>query len=428
MRISIFGLGYVGCTTGACFAQAGHRVIGVDVNEAKVREINEGRTPILEKGLDEIVNDTVSRGLFSATTDVDAAVKSTDLSLICVGTPSLPTGALDLEYVVRACSDIGKAIHAKSEYHCIVIRSTVLPGAIRARVLPAIEDASGKQAGSGFGVVVNPEFLREGNGIYDFHNSPFTIIGELDSRSGDLVAQLYDGTSAPLVRTNIDTAEMVKYTCNTFHALKITFANEVGNLCRAMNLDPYEVMEIFCLDQKLNLSSAYLKPGFAFGGSCLPKDLRALLYSARHNDLRLPVLENILPSNRLQVERTVDRIMQRNCQRVGIIGLSFKPNTDDLRESPMVDLAETLSGKGLEVRIFDQDVNLARLIGGNKAFIQKTIPHISALMCESLEEVVAHSDAVVLAHDRPATQEQLMALMRPRQLFVSFAKPFPASV
>lgn len=422
MDISVFGLGYVGCITAACLAQEGHRVIGVDINAAKVQAIDEGRSPLIEKGLYDIVKAVTDSGHLSATQDAGAAVTATELSLVCVGTPSQANGGLDLDHVQRACEDIGRALANNRGFHVVVIRSTVLPGSIKGCIIPALEKASGKKVGMGFGVVANPEFLREGSGVYDFYHPPFTLIGEMEPRSGDQVAELYQAMPGPMVRTDLDTAEMVKYACNAFHALKIAFANEIGNLCKVMGLDSHEVMEIFCLDRKLNLSACYLKPGFAFGGSCLPKDLRALLYLARHSDLRLPVLESILPSNHLQIQNAVDLILRDHRRKVGIIGLSFKPDTDDLRESPIVELVETLSGKGVEVKIYDENVNLSKLMGGNKAFIERVIPHISALMCASMEEVVESSDVIVVAHDLRDSQERLTDLLKPDQLLIDFVK------
>lgn len=374
----------------------------------------------------ELVREMAHCRRLEATDDAEAAIMATDLSLIAVGTPSQPTGGIETRYVQRTCADIGRAIATKDCFHTVVIRSTILPGSLRSVVIPALEKASGGKAGVRFGIIVNPEFLREGIGIKDFYNPPFTLIGEMEARSGDLVAGLYQNIPGPVVRTDLDTAEMVKYVSNAFHGLKIAFANEIGSLCKSMGLDSHKVMDIFLLDTKLNLSARYLKPGFAFGGSCLPKDLRAILYLARHRDLRLPLLESILPSNDLQIDNAVRLVVQAGCRHVGIIGLSFKPGTDDLRESPLVQLVETLSGKGLSVKIYDQNVNLSNLVGGNRDFIERTIPHISALLCSSLEKVVEQSEVIVVAHGL-RDSERVTRLLKPDQVVIDFERSFPGA-
>lgn len=422
MDISVFGLGYVGSVTAACLASQGHKVVGVDVNPDKVRTINRGESPIVEPGLDHLISDAVSAGNLSATQDAVAAVAHGDVSMICVGTPSNSNGGLNLEYVERVCAEIGCALAGIKSYKVVVLRSTVLPGTLSTRLIPILTEESGKRVGVDFGVAVNPEFLREGSAIEDFENSPFTLIGQVDKRAGDVLAALYADIPAPVFRTAPDTACMVKYASNAFHALKVTFANEIGRLCKEQGVDSTRVMEVFCQDARLNISSRYLRPGFAFGGSCLPKDLRALLYLGRHSDLRLPVMESILPSNHLQVQKAVDLILGNNRRRVGIIGLSFKRGTDDLRESPVVELVETLSGKGLEVRIYDENVNLSRLVGGNKAYIERVLPHISAMMCASMEEVVDNSDVIILAHNPRDRRDRLIDLLKPDQLLVDFVK------
>lgn len=422
MNVSVFGLGYVGSVTAACLASQGHKVVGVDVNADKVEAINNGQSPVVEPGLDRLIRDAVSIGNLSATQDAAAAVAHGDVCLICVGTPSTSNGGLNLEYVKRVCAQIGRALAGMKTYKVVALRSTVLPGTLGTRLTLILTGESGKRLGADFGAAVNPEFLREGSAIEDFRNPPLTLIGEVDQRSGDVLADLYASIPAPVFRTDPDTACLVKYASNAFHALKVTFANEIGRLCKEMGVDSAQVMEIFCQDTKLNISSRYLRPGFAFGGSCLPKDLRALLYLGRHSDLRLPVLESILPSNHLQIQKAVDLILRDHRRKVGIIGLSFKPDTDDLRESPIVELAETLSGKGLEVKIYDENVNLSRLIGGNKAFIERVIPHISALMCASMEEVVESSDIIVVAHDLRDGRERLTDLLKPDQLLIDFVK------
>ena len=396
MKLSVFGLGYVGCVSAACFARDGHEVIGVDVNQVKVDIINGGRSPIVEPGIEELINEAVSAGRLRATTDAAGAVAASDLSLVCIGTPSHHNGSLDLTYIKRACQQIGEAIAAKPRYHIVVMRSTMLPGTVEQTVVPALEVYSGKRAGRDFGVAINPEFLREGTSVHDFDHPPFTLIGADDEDAAGPVARLYANVTAPLLTVRVKEAEMVKYACNTFHALKVTFANEIGNICKAMNVDSHQVMEVFCKDTKLNLSPYYLKPGFAFGGSCLPKDLRAINYKAKELDVDAPLLNSILPSNRRQVERAVDAVLQTGRKQVGVLGLSFKSGTDDLRESPMVALIETLIGKGLKLAIYDRDVELARLFGANKEYIEREIPHISSLMCADLDQVIERAEVVIV--------------------------------
>ncbi|MFL6215334.1 MAG: nucleotide sugar dehydrogenase [Blastocatellia bacterium] len=396
MTLSIFGLGYVGCVSAACFAREGHEVIGVDVNQVKVDIINSGRSPIVEPGIEELINEAVGAGRLRATTDTADAVANSDASLVCIGTPSNSNGSLNLTYIKRACQQIGEAIAAKSRYHIVVMRSTMLPGTIEQTVIPTLEVYSGKRAGRDFGVAINPEFLREGTSIYDFNHPPFTLIGADNEDTSGPLARLYANIDAPLLVVRVKEAEMVKYACNTFHALKVTFANEIGNLCKAMNVDSHQVMEVFCKDTKLNLSPYYLKPGFAFGGSCLPKDLRAINYKAKELDVDVPMLGSILASNRRQVERVVEMVLATGRKQVGVLGLSFKSGTDDLRESPMVALIETLLGKGLRLSIYDRDVELARLFGANKEYIEREIPHISSLMCADLSRVIEHAEVLIV--------------------------------
>jgi len=396
MKLSIFGLGYVGCVTAACLAKSGHQVIGVDVNADKVDMINAGRSPIVEPGIEELISRGVGNGSIRATTDGEAAVIESDMSLICVGTPGNLNGSLDLTFVKRICQQIGNALASRKQYHVVVMRSTMLPGTIEELAIPILEVYSGKRAGRDFGVAINPEFLREGTSIYDFDHPPFTLIGAEDSDASEMLARLYSGIDAPVIRVKIKEAEMVKYTCNSFHALKVTFANEIGNLCKAFGVDSHQVLEIFCQDTKLNISPYYLKPGFAFGGSCLPKDLRAITYKAKVVDVDVPLLSSILVSNRRQVERAVDMVLQTGKKRVGILGLSFKSGTDDLRESPMVTLVETLLGKGLQLAIYDREVEMARLFGANKQFIEREIPHISSLMRSSLDTVIDEAEVIVI--------------------------------
>lgn len=396
MKVSVIGLGYVGCVSAACLARAGHEVVGADVNRLKVEMINDGRSPIIEPEIGELIAQAVAGKQLRATTETAEAVNGADVSLVCVGTPSNANGSLDLTYIKRACQQIGQALSGSTRYHAIVMRSTMLPGTIEGVVIPTLEVYSGKRAGRDFGVAINPEFLREGSSIYDFHHPPFTLIGADDEDVAGQVRRLYAHLDAPVVTVGIKEAEMVKYTSNCFHALKVAFANEIGNLCKQLGADSHQVMEIFCKDTKLNISPAYLKPGFAFGGSCLPKDLRAINYKARELDVEVPVLSSILASNRQQVERTVEMVLGTGRKSVGVLGLSFKAGTDDLRESPMVTLIETLLGKGLKLAIYDRDVELARLVGANKEYIEREIPHISSLMRHELDEVIESAEVVII--------------------------------
>ena len=358
MKISVFGLGYVGAVSAGCLTATGHEVTGVDPACVKVDLINGGKSPVIEEHLDELIGQAVRNGRLKATQDIQDAILSTDLSLVCVGTPSKPNGDLDLRHVATVSREIGEAISMKGARHTVVIRSTVLPGTVRGLVIPLLEKTSGKQAGSGFGVGNNPEFLREGTAVADFFHPPKTVIGAIDTQTSDDIAALYSDLSAPLIRTSIEVGEMVKYCDNAWHALKVAFANEIGTTCKAIGIDSHAVMDIFCKDTKLNLSPTYLKPGFAFGGSCLPKDVRALAYRARYLDLDLPVLNSILQSNERQINRGFDLIAARGKRAVSFLGVSFKAGTDDLRESPILDLVERLIGKGYDVRIFDKNVNL----------------------------------------------------------------------
>lgn len=396
MKLSIFGLGYVGCVSAACFADAGHEVIGVDVNELKAEIINNGRSPIVEPGIEEMIARSVKEKRLRATVDVTDAVINSDISMICVGTPGNHNGSLDLTYVKRVCQQIGEAIELKGRYHIVAIRSTMLPGTIEQTVIPTLEVYSGKRAGRDFGIAINPEFLREGSSIHDFNHPPFTLIGADDEDAAGPLRRLYAHTDAEIISTGIKEAEMVKYACNCFHALKVTFANEIGNICKALAVDSYKVMEVFCKDTKLNLSPYYLKPGFAFGGSCLPKDLRAITYKAKELDVETPLLGSVQISNRQQVERAIDMVLQTGRKNVGVLGLSFKSGTDDLRESPMVALIETLIGKGLKLSIYDRDVELAKIFGANKQYIEREIPHISSLMCPELNEVIDGSEVIII--------------------------------
>jgi GDP-mannose 6-dehydrogenase len=398
VKIAIFGLGYVGTVSAACLADIGHQVIGVDINPTKVEMINKGESPIVETGLAELISRIVASGRLRATTQAAEALAGADLSLICVGTPDKGNGSPLLTAVSQTCQDIGRCLPTLGKYHVVVMRSTILPGTMEKMVQPTLEQASGMVAGREFGLCFNPEFLREGSSIYDFYNPPFTLIGADDQQAYETVATLYGSLTTPVIQTEVKTAEMVKFVSNAFHALKITFANEIGNICKQHGIDSHEVMKIFCRDDKLNISPAYLKPGFAFGGSCLPKDLKALLYLGRHLDMHLPVLEAILPSNEMQIKTGLDMIAQTGKKKVGVLGFSFKAGTDDLRYSAQVELIERLIGKGYQVKLFDRHVSLARLQGANKAYIESEIPHIATLMCPTIEDVLAESEVIVIGN------------------------------
>ncbi len=424
MNLSIFGLGYVGAVSAGCLASQGHHVIGVDPNTTKVQLINAGVAPIIEQDIGPMIAEAVAAGGLRATTDARQAVLDTDISLICVGTPSQLNGNLDLSFVRKVCEEIGAALRTKIRYHVVVARSTMLPGSMRKVVIATLEESSGKRAGGDFGVCNNPEFLREGSAVRDYFNPPKTVIGEIDAHAGDRVADLYRDIDAPLIRTDVETAEMVKYTDNTWHALKVAFANEIGNLCKAMDIDGHRVMDIFCQDLKLNLSAYYLKPGYAFGGSCLPKDVRALTYKGRSLDVESPVLNAILPSNALQIERGIRMVTAHGKKKIGLLGFAFKAGTDDLRESPLVMLIEALLGKGYALRIYDRNVNLAALTGANRDYILHHIPHISKLMVQSLDEVMDFSEVIVIgngAEEFNAVPDRL----GPRQVLVDLARISP---
>jgi GDP-mannose 6-dehydrogenase len=423
MKISVFGLGYVGCVSAACLAKEGHEIIGVDINPIKVGIINDGKSPIVETGIGELIQEMVQAGRLRATTSTSEGIAKSDVSLVCVGTPSNSNGSLDLSYVKRVCEEIGDGLKEKTGQHAVVIRSTMLPGTIADVVRPALETHSAKRAGEDFGVCINPEFLREGTSLVDFYNPPFTLIGAYDEGTASLVREIYQGIDAPIFVTSVKTAEMIKYVCNCFHALKVTFANEVGNICKALNVDSHQVMEIFCQDTKLNLSSYYLKPGFAFGGSCLPKDLRAINYKAKQLDVDVPVLSSILSSNRQQIERAVEMVLATGKKRVSVFGFSFKAGTDDLRESPMVTLIEALIGKGLQLMIYDRDVSLARLFGANKEYIENQIPHIAQLMSTSREQAFDFAEVLIIGNKAEEFRE-LEAKRRQGQIIIDLVRLF----
>ena len=396
MKINVFGLGYVGCISAVCMANEGHDVTGIDIDPMKVQMINKGKAPIIEPGLLDAIKKACKSQKLKASAD---RIGPADVSFICVGTPSNENGSIQLDYINRIAEQIGDILREMDSYHVVNVRSTVLPGTIEKKIIPIIESYSKKKAGRDFGVCMNPEFMREGSSISDYYNPPFTVIGEINKKSGKIVAELYKSINAPMFRTAIRVAEMVKYSCNAFHALKITFANEIGNICKKLNIDSHEVMNIFCQDKKLNLSGYYLKPGFAFGGPCLPKDLRALLYKAKDIDLDCPVLGSILRSNVNQLEVAYKLINKSGKQNIGIMGISFKPGSDDLRESPMVELAEKLIGKGFNVSVYDKEVSLAKIRGANKRYIEKMIPHISSIVKPSAQDVFDDSDIIVLCNN-----------------------------
>ncbi len=393
MKVNVFGLGYVGCVSAACLAECGHEVTGIDVDQMKVASINNRQSPIVEPGVSDLVKRAVeSTRLTAATRPSEGA----DVSIMCVGTPSSENGSLGLGYINEVAQQIGDYLRELDSYHVVNVRSTVLPGTVESLIIPVLEQRSKKKCGKDFGVCMNPEFMREGSSIKDFYAPPFTVIGELDARSGDLVALLYAQVNAPLHRTTIRVAEMLKYACNSFHALKVSFSNEIGNICKAIGIDGHQVMGLVCEDTKLNISPYYMKPGFAFGGSCLPKDLRALLYKAKQMDLDTPLLSSILPSNRNQLDVAYRLITAMGKKKIGVLGLSFKAGTDDLRESPIVELIEKLIGKGYSVRIYDEEVSLASLVGANKRYIEKVIPHVSRLMEPSIGSVIDQSEVLVV--------------------------------
>jgi GDP-mannose 6-dehydrogenase len=421
MKIAVFGLGYVGCVTAACLARDGHEVTGVDVNAAKVADLNAGRAPFVEPGLDELTASGTRSGRLRATTEPHEAVLTTDIGLVCVGTPSLADGAQNLDYVRRVCQQIGEALAKRDDYYCVVIRSTLLPGVFEEAVVPVLELASGRKAGRDFGVCQNPEFLREGTSIHDFDHPPFTVIGELDGRSGDTAAGLYSHLAAPLYRTSPGAAAMVKYACNAFHAVKVSFANEIGNYCKKAGIDSHVVMDVFVNDSKLNLSPYYLKPGFAFGGSCLPKDIRALMTSARLHGLDLPLLEGTLEANRRQVNMAAERILRTGAGTVGLLGLTFKPGTDDLRESPQVELAAILLARGRDLRIYDPNVRMEHIVGLNREYIQSRIPRIQDMLCATPDRVIDDCGVLVIGNRSPEFRP-VLARLRPEQTVVDLVR------
>lgn len=421
MRISVFGMGYVGVVSAACLARDGHHVIGVDPQPEKVGMIRAGRSPIVEQFVGELIEAAVTAGSLTATEDACAAVRDTDLSLICVGTPSRRNGGLDTAAVERVCEQIGAAIADKPAPHLVVMRSTILPGTMRGLVIPTLERAARVSTGDRLRVANNPEFLRESTAVYDYDHPPKTVVGSMDPSAAEAVLALYDALPGPKIATSIEVAEMVKYADNAWHAVKVAFGNEIGNIAKAVGVDSHEVMDIFCQDTKLNISPYYLKPGFAFGGSCLPKDVRALTYRGRELDLDLPLLESLMPTNERQIGRAFERIQSYGVRRVAFLGISFKAGTDDLRESPLVALVERMIGKGYDLRIYDRSVHLARLTGANRAYIEGVIPHIAEILSDDLDAVLGHGDLVIVGNPSPEFRA-VAARMRPDQHMLDLAR------
>jgi GDP-mannose 6-dehydrogenase len=418
MNVSIFGLGYVGAVSLACLSRDGHNVFGVDIDKSKLALIKAGKSPIVESGIMELVAEVVASGRVDVTDSATQAIQDSDVSFVCVGTPSLPNGDQDLRAIERLSQEIGSALKNKSASHSIVIRSTVQPGTVEGRVIPIIEEHSGKKAGKDFSVCFQPEFLREGSSIKDYDNPPMTVVGAQDPAAFEPLRELFGHLPCKFIETDIRTAETLKYACNTFHALKISFANEIGRICQALGSDSHRVMDLLCEDKQLNISRAYLRPGFAFGGSCLPKDLRALLYMAKRDDVDVPMLAALLPSNRIHVERALEMVLAQGQRSVGVIGLSFKSGTDDLRESPMVTLVEQMIGKGLNLKIYDPEVRVSQLIGANKRYIDESIPHIGNLMCETIEDAFEDTQIVIVGLNDKEIIEKIRELNRPDQFML----------
>lgn len=423
MNISVFGLGYVGCVSAVCLARMGHNIIGADVNIEKVKMLNSGMSPVVEPGLEEEIKLRIKNGNLCATLDASFAVSNSELSFVCVGTPSNSNGSINLTYVKRVCEEIGAALSKKPKYHVVAIRSTVLPGVIEDKLIPVIEQTSNKKNTKGFSLCMNPEFLREGTAIEDFFNPPKIVIGTMDKRSGDILESSYKNIDSPVFKCDIRTAEMIKYVDNCFHALKISFANEIGRMCKTIGIDSRKVMDIFCADTKLNISKAYLKPGFAFGGSCLPKDLRALNYKLKTNDIEVPVLSSILASNEEHIKFAFDKIASFGKKKIGLIGLSFKSNTDDLRESPLVEIVERLIGKGYDVKVYDPNVSLAKVVGANKEYINNHIPHISRVLVDDIREILDNSKVIVIVNKFDSIEKCLVeAIDKTEVIFIDYTR------
>ncbi len=422
MKISIFGLGYVGAVSLACLARDGHEVIGVDIDRTKLSLIVDGKTPVVEEGMVELMQQVAASGRVSVTTEAEDAVLGSEISLVCVGTPSAANGSQDQGAILRLAEQMGRALRRKERGHVVVFRSTLVPGTVEDVLRPIVERESGKRDGVDFHLCFQPEFLREGSSIRDYDKPPFTVVGANSAAAFEKLQMLFGHLPCKFLKTSVRSAEMMKYCCNNFHALKITFANETARLCDALGVDPFEVMDLVCQDTQLNISPAYLRPGFAFGGSCLPKDLRATAYLAKTRDVEIPMLASILASNRSHLDLAFDRVVDDGRRRVGFVGLSFKTGTDDLRESPLVELAERLIGKGYELRVYDPEVHLARLLGANKNFIERHLPHIGQMLTPELADVVAHSEVLVLGSSSPIVLQALEQLVRPDQLLVDLVR------
>jgi GDP-mannose 6-dehydrogenase len=415
MRISIFGLGYVGAVSLACLARDGHTVTGVDVDRTKLDMISSGRSPIVEEGIQELMQEVVRSGRVSVTDDSRKAVLETDVSFVCVGTPSSPNGSQDLTAILRLAEQLGQALREKTTFHTIVVRSTVQPGTVEGRIQPLLESHSGKRSGVDFGLCFQPEFLREGSSIRDYDNPPFTVIGSNSEESTRIVRELFGHLPCEFLSTRIREAEALKMACNAFHALKITFANEIGRISQSLQVDSHEVMRLLCKDTRLNISTAYMRPGFAFGGSCLPKDLRALTYLARTNDVNVPLLSSLLASNRVHIDHAIDRVLRSGSRKIGMLGLAFKTGTDDLRESPLVTVAKRLIGEGCELRIYDPEVQLSRLLGANRRYIEENIPHIGSLLCSDIGAMIEPSQVIIVGVLTRELNAKLLKLCRPDQ-------------
>lgn len=421
VKIAVFGLGYVGIVSAACLARDGHEIVGVDMRPEKVALVEAGRSPIVEDRVDGMIEHAVAAGRIRASTDAEAAIASSDISLVCVGTPSLRNGSLDTSAIRRVCEQIGAAIARTRRPHLVVIRSTILPGTMRSLVIPTLERAAGMKVGAVLKVANNPEFLRESTAVQDYDNPPKTVVGADDPAVAQTLLALYDRLPGPKIAASLEVAEMVKYADNSWHAIKVAFANEIGNIAKAVGVDSWQVMDIFCQDTKLNISPTYLRPGFAFGGSCLPKDVRALTHRARGLDLDLPLLNAVIPTNTRQVDRALERILETGRRRIAFLGISFKSDTDDLRESPQVALVERLIGKGMDLSIYDRNVHLARLVGANRAYVEEVIPHIGDMLSDDLAATVAHGDLVVIGN-RAHEFETVPALMRPDQRLLDLVR------
>lgn len=416
MNISIFGLGYVGAVSLACLSRDGHQVIGVDIDASKLELIGAGKTPVVEEGMVDLMQQVATGGRMRVTTDTEQAVADSDLSLVCVGTPSAANGSQDQTAVLRLAESMGRAIARKTTPHVVVFRSTLVPGTVEDVLRPIIERESGKKDGEGFHLCFQPEFLREGSSIRDYDKPPFTVVGANHDHPVEILQALFGHLPCKFLRTSVRSAEMMKYCCNNFHALKITFANETARLCGALGVDPFEVMDLVCQDTQLNISRAYLKPGFAFGGSCLPKDLRATSYLAKTRDVELPMLSSILASNERHLDVACQHVLASGRRKIGFIGLSFKTGTDDLRESPLVTLAERLIGKGLQLSVYDPEVHLAQLLGANRRYVETHLPHIGQLLRADLADVIAESDVLVVGLIDGRVDDALARLCRPDQL------------